>query len=241
MILLQTIRDGGAFYAETNVNNLLVEPWNAISSLAFLLPVFYWLYRLRGQYATYWEITWSLPFLFLGGLGSTLYHAFRASVWLILMDALPVFLLTVALSIYFWRRVLGTWLYTLILFVGFILLQYFLFRFLGRGGINLQYFGRGVLLFLPMVIELRRINFKNADLLFIAIGFFILALIFRTLDKEAVYIMAMGSHWLWHLSTVAGVFYLSEFMYQYIHLTRLEKEFKMASHNRSTIKQEFIS
>jgi hypothetical protein len=226
MILLQLrLQDGGGFYAETNLNSWIVEPWNAISSLFFFLPVLYWLIRLRGRYWLYKEITLSLPFLFLGGLGSTLFHAFRVHFIFILLDVLPVLFLTVAVSIYFWVKILPKWYYVFGIILGYILFQAGLIALLPRGyGINVAYFLRGVILFLPMVLMLRKINFRNANLLFLAIAFFIMALIFRLLDKSAVYILPMGSHFLWHLGTVVGVFYLTEFMYRLINLENKSKE-----------------
>lgn len=226
MILLQLrMQDGGGFYAETNPSAWIVEPWNAFSSLFFLLPVFYWLFRLRGRYWVYKEITLSLPFLFLGGMGSTLFHAFRVHFIFILLDVLPVLFLTVAVSIYFWVKILPRWYYVFGIILGFMLLQFGLIAVLPRGyGINVAYFLRGVILFLPMVLILRKINFRYANLLFLGMAFFIMALIFRSLDKTAVFILPMGSHFLWHLGTVVGVFYLTEFMYRLINLENKTKE-----------------
>ncbi len=42
--------DGGGYYAETNPQNFVLEPWNAVSSLAFLVPVIYYMVKLKGRY-----------------------------------------------------------------------------------------------------------------------------------------------------------------------------------------------
>jgi hypothetical protein len=39
--------DGGPIYAETDLSKIVAEPWNAYSSLTFLLPVIYWFFKLR--------------------------------------------------------------------------------------------------------------------------------------------------------------------------------------------------
>ncbi len=93
--------DGGPIYAETDLSVLFTEPWNALSSLAILLPAVYWAVRLRGDYRTYSFIFYCIPLLFLGGLGSTLFHAFRVSKWLLLMDVLPTATLTLSVSFIF--------------------------------------------------------------------------------------------------------------------------------------------
>jgi hypothetical protein len=228
MLLLQRLADGGGYYAETNLNFFIVEPWNAISSLAFLLPVGYWLIRLRGRYVEYKEIIICLPFLFLGGLGSTLFHAFRASWMLILMDVLPVLIASVGTSVYFWLRVLPQRWGLLGIIGAYFALQFLFFRFLPSPyNINVSYFVRGVVLFLPMVLMAQKIRRQElSNDLWLAIAFFIIALIFRALDKEVTFVMYMGSHWLWHISTVVGVFYLSEFMYNFLNW---QKEQKMAT------------
>ncbi|MCU0446915.1 MAG: hypothetical protein MUE85_18610 [Microscillaceae bacterium] len=234
MLLLQRLVDGGGRYAETNLDYWIIEPWNAASSLAFLLPVFYWLYRLRGRYYEYIEIIACLPFLFLGGLGSTLFHAFRTSRLLILMDVLPVLIASLGMSIYFWLLILPRKWWLLGVIVAFFGLQYIFFRVLPPPySINLAYFVRGVVMFLPMVLMAQKIRRQElSNDLWLAIAFFILALIFRALDKEVTFVMYMGSHWLWHLSTVVGVFYLSEFMYNFLNWKKEQK--RQAPHFQTT-------
>ncbi|EMR01263.1 hypothetical protein [Cesiribacter andamanensis] len=93
--------DGGPVYAETDLSRPLVEPWNAVSSLAILLPAVYWALRLRGQYRQHPFLALCLPLLFLGGLGSTLYHAFRSHRLWLMLDITPTALLTLLLALFF--------------------------------------------------------------------------------------------------------------------------------------------
>ena len=214
-ILLQKLADGAGFYAETNLNYIIVEPWNAISSLTFLIPVFYWLNKLRGRYRDFPFLTFCMPLLFMGGLGSTFFHAFRYSRILLLMDVLPILILTLSLSIYFWYKVLNDWKWVLLIVIVFFSLQLGLIYYTPNRqyAINIAYFIRGIFMFLPAALLLRNISIQQAYMLWLAIGCFILALFFRYFDKNAADLMYMGSHWLWHVSTAIGSFYLAEFLY----------------------------
>ena len=217
VLLLNSLPDGGGFYAETNPEHWLMEPWNAITSLFFLLPVFYWFHKLRGKYKKYSFITWSLPLLFLGGLGSTLFHAFRISYFFLLLDVLPILILTVAFSIYLWLKILPKWWYIFLVILPYFVLQVLIFYSLPISTfakINISYFFRGLMMFLPAILVLRNTKFEAVSYLLSAMCFFILALIFRQYDQEFVFLMYMGSHWLWHIATAIGAFLLAEYLYR---------------------------
>ncbi len=207
--------DGGSYYAETNPAYWLVEPYNAISSLAFFFPILYYSYLLSGKYVQYLTITLALPLLFLNGLGSTLFHAFRNNtVWLV-MDFAPVLVLMLGLSADFWGKILGgigRGVCAVLVFIGLHIVAHYLFP--PSMGINIGYFLRGTMLFLPMVLMLQKRNYKNAGWLIFGVLFFILALVFRGLDKRVTHILFMGSHFLWHISTVIGVFLICEYVYR---------------------------
>ena len=224
LILLQRLADGAGFYAETNLKYIIVEPWNALSSLTFWIPVFYWMYKLRGRYREYVFLTWCMPLLFLGGLGSALFHAFRMYPIFLAMDVLPILILNLALIIYFWVKVLPHWSYAVILTFSMTLIQFIVFRYFAPPfSINIGYFIRGVMIFLPTLLILNKMKFKNANYLFSAIAFFILALIFRYLDKEVINWMYMGSHWLWHISTAIGAYFLAQFLYEFANFEKSQK------------------
>ncbi len=67
--------DGGPYYTETNPANFIVEPWNAISSLLYLLPAIYWATKIRKHIRENSFVAFCVPLLILGGLGSTFFHA----------------------------------------------------------------------------------------------------------------------------------------------------------------------
>ena len=78
--------DGGPIYAETDLTAFISEPWNAISSLAIVLPAIYWAFKLKWNVKQFPFLYYLMPLLFLGGTGSLLFHEFRSSPFLLWMD-----------------------------------------------------------------------------------------------------------------------------------------------------------
>ena len=218
-ILLQIVSgpDGGPIYAETNFNAIIVEPWNALSSLLYLIPAIYWFYKLKGKYGSYPFITFCIPLLILGGVGSTLYHAFRSSRMLLIMDVLPITILTLAVSIFFWIKVFNKWwkaiFYVIIpIYLLFYLVNHF---FDPPYSINIGYFLTGINIFFPILILLNRTEFEKSGLIYLSIFFFSLGFIFRQVDNLLTEYVAMGSHFLWHAFTAIGAFFIAEYIYFY--------------------------
>ncbi|WP_081413813.1 ceramidase domain-containing protein [Eisenibacter elegans] len=212
---MQPLSDGGYPYRETDLSQTIAEPWNAISSLLFLIPVVYWAYKLRGRYHQHWFLSLALPLLFLGGIGSALFHAFRVSPWLLWLDVAPILVLTMALSVYFWLNVTKRWEYAAGIITVFLIVQYLNSTYIGgHTATNISYFLRGTVMFLPAVMLMYQSKFRHAPYLLFAIGSFILALVFRYID---VYVhiswMPMGTHWLWHTATAVGAWLLGEYVY----------------------------
>lgn len=223
-----SLPDGGVIYAETRLDRFIVEPWNAYSSLAFLIPVIYWALKLRGQYRENLFLTICMPLLALGGIGSTVYHAFRSSRWLLMMDVLPIAILTLAVSLYFWWRVLPHWGYVMLVIAASLLLRFTAFDMLqGQAAINMAYLVNGTTLFLPALLLLAKTRFRGWNDIVLATLFFILALVFRKIDDRFEW-MPMGTHWLWHICTSVGVFFLAEYLYLINHLLPIRKQEKLA-------------
>lgn len=224
MILFSILSDGGPIYAETNTNFWIVEPYNAISSLAYLLPVIFWLVKLKGNFRTYPFLISCLPLLAAGGIGSTLYHAFRSSPFLLFLDVFPIALVTLMVSVYFWIKILPKWWHIFLILIPFFLSRYFIFRYISGGhamgfnadrqtAINISYFISGVMIFLPAVILIVRDRFNHFLPLVISCVLFILGLIFREVDSWNLSVFPMGAHWLWHISTAAGAWLLGDYLY----------------------------
>ena len=225
----QQIFDHGPMYNEFVHDTLIHEPWNAYSSLFFFIPVIFWLIYLRGKYRTYGIITALLPLLFLNGLGSTLFHAFRASNWFLLLDWLPAALMTLILSIYFWYRVTQK-LWKAIGVVGvFYILAFTMVKILsqqtGLSGPSIGYFFTGAAFLVPVIIDLKRNQWKHAGLYVVSLFCLVLALLFRILDYPSPNPFAwlpQGTHFLWHVSSSLAVFSLGFYIYK----TTNENRFK---------------
>lgn len=221
LVYALTPPDDGPIYRETtDLSRLIVEPWNAWSSLTFLIPAFLFLWQLRGRYSDYAFIVYfCAPLLILGGLGSTFFHAFRSSGWLLLMDVLPIVLLVLGISVWIWLKILPKKIWVVPILLLFFGLTWLSRQFLsGQDSISAGYFVRGVMLFLPCYLFLRRTHFRRSSLFFWAVACFVLALTFRFLDEKiAIGFMPWGTHWLWHVSTAVGAYCLGEYLIKHAH------------------------
>lgn len=206
--------DGAGYYAETNPDLYIMEPYNAVSSLAFLIPVVYFMIKLRGRYKDFAFLTYCMPLLFLGGIGSTIFHAFRTSSLFLLLDVLPIALLTLSVSVYFWVKVLKQKWLVFIMIPAFVIMRYLVFNhYQTTMAINFSYLITGVMIFIPGIIFLHKTKYQFAGKLIWAVLLFILALLFRRFDFEGLVILSMGTHWLWHISCAAGAFLLGDYLY----------------------------
>lgn len=213
--MIQLPTDGGPVYAETDLSLFPVEPWNAISSLALILPAIYWAYRLRFDLKSYSFIYLCIVFLIIGGAGSTLYHAFRTSNLLLIMDVLPASLLTLLISIYFWFKILPNRLHAIFVIVPFMVFRFILFEFLPpEMAINLGYFISGSMFFVPILIFQRCRHFRYSKDITLSIGFLFASLLFREFDQNFTSYLIMGSHFLWHILSGIGAYYLGNFLYK---------------------------
>lgn len=216
--------DGGPVYSEFHPEWIIVEPWNAISSLVILLPAVYWAVKLNRELKNYLFLGYCIPLLFLGGLGSTLFHAFRASPFFLWMDVLPTALLTISLAVYFWVKVLPRWRHLFFIFIPAMLLRWGIYYFVSpHTAVNVSYAITGALLFVPIILLLNKIKYRYAGMISGSIVFFVLALLCREIDAWKENILPMGTHFLWHILTGIGGFLLAEFLYRFHRLERIMK------------------
>ena len=215
LALINQIKDGGPWYAETHLTDqLIVEPWNAFSSLAIAAPAVYYLWKIRKQPRQYGFLLFCIPLLLLNGIGSTLFHGLRTSRLFLVMDYLPAMLITLAITAYFWVKVLPKWwlvFFTVgpVLFLRFAVFDYFS----GQLAINLSYIIGGVAFFLPVVLILAKMNFRKGRDMVLAIICFSLAIYFRGVDKDFTDLIPFGTHFLWHIFTGIGAFFLADYLY----------------------------
>lgn len=206
--------DGGPIYAETDLTAFIAEPWNAISSIAIVLPPIYWAFRLRWKIKEYSFLYFLMPFLFLGGTGSTFYHAFRTSEALLWMDVLPTALVTLSVSVYFWDKILPKKWHVASVVIPFSFIRYAVFDyFSSQFATNLSYFITGFLIFFPIIFYLSKTHYRHIKFIVISVVALSLSLICRRLDFTVAEFLEMGSHFMWHILSGIGAYYLAMYLY----------------------------
>lgn len=213
----QRLEDGGPTYMETHLGNLIVEPWNAFSSLLILFPAIYWIYRMTKDKRQS-KFLWFIIFLIImGGVGSSLYHAFRVSMFFLIMDVLPSAILTITLTIYFWVKVLKKWWIALLIMAILFSFRYLIWgRLPEHTSINLSYFITGLSIGLPLVLYLYKTRFVAWSVVAISIASFIIALTFRQMDHIPFSFLPMGTHFLWHTFSALGAYFILGYLYRII-------------------------
>lgn len=211
----EQITDGGPWYAETHItDNLIVEPWNAFSSLVIAAPAVYFLWKIRKEPMNYGFLLAAIPFLFLNGIGSTLFHGFRSSRFFLLMDFMPALILTLMITVYFWGKVLPKWWMSLAVVTPVIFMRFGIFNFLpGQAGINTSYTISGIAFLLPVFLILRKYQFQKSMNIIVGALCFILAIYFRQVDQDFTHIVPFGTHFLWHIFSGIGAYLLADYLY----------------------------
>lgn len=209
------ITDGGPIYTETYAGEWLIEPWNAISSLLYLIPAGYWFVRMRRERRQSRMLSVAILLLFLGGIGSTLFHGFRSHSLFLLLDVLPIQILTLAITVFFWFRVLNSAWLTFAVAAFVVAARFALFAVLDSTlAINLTYLLNGIFLFLPVIIYLKKTEFRQGKYIAASVLLFMISLVFRQLDPYSGEVLEMGTHWLWHLFSAAGSGFLGAYFYK---------------------------
>ncbi|MEQ6167765.1 MULTISPECIES: hypothetical protein [unclassified Ekhidna] len=206
--------DGGPIYAETDLTAFISEPWNAISSLAIVLPAIYWAFRLKWRIKEFSFLYYLMPLLFLGGTGSLLFHAFRSSPFLLWMDVLPTAIVTLSVSVYFWDKILPRRWQVASVVIPFTFIRFAVFDFYsGQFALNLNYLITGFLIFFPILFYLSKQRYNHFSSILVSVIFLSLSLIMRRVDYSFAEWIPMGSHFLWHIFSGIGAFYLAKYLY----------------------------
>ncbi len=203
--------DGGPIYTETDTTHFIVEPFNTISALLFLLLAGYWYLRLRGQFGKYKFLTAATSMLTVGAVGGTLYHAFRTEAFFMYMDWVPILLLCWAAASYFvFRLSKSYWIAGGIIFLSFGV-QFLIFQIVPPSiSTNWSYAVMGLMVVIPVALNLIKTRFFQWWWVVYALGAFTLALTFRILDPLSPF--EIGTHFLWHVfGCLAG-----HFMFKYV-------------------------
>lgn len=207
--------DSGPIYQETMAGRLPVEPFNTFSNIFFLLIIIYFSLKVYSDYRNHGFLAWSLPVLFMGFVGGTVYHATRSHDFWMYLDWLPIIFLCLAVSVYYTIKLEITnrnriWLIILILILVFGV------RMLPWDDsvqTSAGYVGTALGLLLPVItyfLTTRSANWVYILLAFLSFGF---AISFRVLDGF-IYVIPMGTHWLWHSFGALSVFFLMSFIYR---------------------------
>jgi hypothetical protein len=192
--------DGGMLYTETNLNYSFPEPLNTITSCFFFLLALYWIFRLKGFSKQYIFLSIASWILLIGSIGGTLYHGLRTYPVFIMMDWLPISVLCLLASVYFWIRYSGKWFVGAIALVAFILIEVQVRKLMRENnlqlGISVNYATMVLMILLPLVLLLIKMKWHNWQLIVAALISFGIALFFRVADSWVL--LAVGTHFLWH-------------------------------------------
>ncbi len=212
-MLHATLPDGGPVYRETNLSHTIVEPMNALTAIPFLFIAVYWMRKLRTHRGDSACLKYCITLLAIGGVGGTLFHAFRASRFFYLMDILPIALIGLTLGGYLWavatRR---SWAPVPVLFLALLVQRGGLDAFPRQIGITLSYLVMAGMIVVPLFILLRRRAFADTRLVVGALVCFAAGISCRAIDAYPVDVMPIGTHWLWHLFSAASVTMLTAFV-----------------------------
>jgi len=197
---MQLPADGGMIYTETNLNHSFPEPLNTITSCFFFLLALYWIFRLKGFSKQYVFLSIASWILLVGSIGGTLYHGLRTYPIFIMMDWLPISILCLLASVYFWIRFSGKWFVGVIALIAFMLIEVEVRKLMHGNslqlGISLNYAAMVLMVLLPLVLLLIKTNGHSWQFIVAALISFGIALFFRVADGWSL--LSVGTHFLWH-------------------------------------------
>ncbi len=214
LLQLEFPKDSGPVYTETLPGSFPVEPFNTFSNIIFLAIVIYFGVKIYNSNQTHKFLGyWVLPILFIGYVGGTLYHGLRSHEAWLLMDYVPILVLTVSAVFYFIFKFSKSWWRRLLL-AAFFIGGSFGLRFLPfpvRYTESIGYIITAVSVLLPICLYLFKVNFKHGVWVALSAFTFALAVMFRISDRFEF--LSMGTHWLWHLAGGTAVFFMFNFIY----------------------------
>lgn len=193
--------DGGMLYTETNLNHILPEPLNMLSAALFLIPAIYWLIKIKAFSRHHIFLSLAAWLLLIASIGGTAYHGLRRWRIFIFMDWLPIALLCLMASVYFWYKLSGKWhsgLLALTVFAAVVSGVRLLLPFHNlQLAISLNYGVMVLMVVLPLTLLLIRMRGHNLLLVILSLFSFSVALFFRIADSWDL--LNSGTHFLWHV------------------------------------------
>ena len=185
-------------YCERVGPGLLAEPLNAASNISFLLAALaaWILARRTGTLSA--GVRALIAIAASVGIGSILWHTYPTMLTLIL-DIVPILIFLIWYIWLYTRDVIGMRLHFAVASVAAFLLETFL-------AIPYSHVLHGALVYAPgLMVTLVLGVFQAAErmaarfTLLAAAGVYVAALFFRTIDNEVCPVLAIGTHFLWHL------------------------------------------
>jgi hypothetical protein len=205
--------DGGPIYYESDFNNLIVEPWNAVTSMIFLGIFIYWFRKVYQGKRPMPFLKIALPLIFLAALGSTLYHAFRVHPFLLYLDWVPILMVCGLAGFYFLSQVIDSRVKSALLMLGWISLVPIGYEVLPLAiGNNLGYVIQGMAVLVPLLLYMRKLRFRYWRYIAWAFVCFALALTFRMTDHLGL--LPIGTHFLWHSFSAIATHFLILYAYK---------------------------
>ncbi len=207
--------DFGPVYAETNWDAFIKEPFNALTASVFIVLALVWLVRLHPVRTQYRVLYASMWLLLVGGIGGTLYHAFRAHWVFLLLDTLPIVLLGLSTTVYVVRRLTRDWFWVfapICAVAGLWIAVAYLVP--GTLSITLRYALIGLVLSAPLVILSIRAGYGLWDRILPAQALFAVALGCRAVDLEAGRELGSGTHGFWHLLAAVALALVIRFLWE---------------------------
>lgn len=212
------VGDSGPIYQETVLGRLPVEPFNTASNLVFLFVIVYWTIKIYPNFHKFRFMTYFLITLSIGYIGGTIYHATRShEIWL-LMDWVPIFILSVSGVVYFFRKLGVHWLVMSVLVIFPFALMFVLENIpsLPRSMKNLiEYSSLALVVLLPIFFYLRKTNWLFKGRILIGLLLFCVAIFCRTIDDTELSraFFPMGTHFLWHTFGALAVHSIISYVY----------------------------
>jgi hypothetical protein len=188
-------------YCERTSASLFGEPLNAVTNLAYFAAAWA-VWRLRTPSPSTAAVLSSL--LAAVGVGSLLFHTL-ATPWARILDRLPILLFQLAfLWLYGTRIVKIASLPMAALLTGFLIAVW--------AGARSPDFLNGSLIYAPalgLALGISVLHYRTQShgrlTLPAAVGIFIAAVIFRTVDHAVCQTVPIGTHFLWHLLTAVAL------------------------------------
>lgn len=125
-----------------------------------------------------------------------------------------------------WWKLLRKWWSVVLIVAVFFLANVIVRRFLeGQDRLTAGYIVRGTMLLLPCFLFLFKTEFRYSGKFVLALVSFVLAVTCRFLDEKLeIGFMPWGTHWLWHVGTAFGAYFLGEYLIGNVDNPKLEKE-----------------